>query len=234
LNDNRGPFRWWRSSVRKRDSAIRRRRRPPHGVRCGEVLGQLARSMITPSMTDGGTRKTSLHQGGWGLVGSKLRDSVLPNTFSSRCAAGGFAVFGEIERRFYPQNELDIHAKAPLFIQRKLGEGVVLAPGRDRGPRVARLEWHAHRRYSVIGRRRDHRTSGGDRIATSAWLRTKVGDDVLIQPGVWKIGASGFGFWPGHDGHIKIPQLGRCDHSGSCGAALNRRSIAVRWRHRRG
>lgn len=35
-----------------------------------------------------------------------------------------------------------------------------------------------------------------------------IGNDVLIHPGV-RIGQDGFGFVPGRDGHLKVPQIGR-------------------------
>jgi UDP-3-O-[3-hydroxymyristoyl] glucosamine N-acyltransferase len=144
---------------------------------------------------------------GWCLVGSKLRDAGLPHTVLLSCASVG-RVFAEIARRFYPQHELDIHAQdTAIHPSARLGAGVVLAPGVIIGPNVEIGDGTRIGAYSVIGR--------GVTIGRRAEIGSHVGigfahlgDEVLIQPGV-KIGASGFGFSSGPDGHLKIPQLGR-------------------------
>ena len=144
---------------------------------------------------------------GWCLVGRKARDAVPPNTVLLPCADVG-RVFAGIARRFYPQHELDIQAQeTPIHPSAKLGEGIVLAPGVIIGPGAEIGDATRIGAYSVIGRG----VTVGRRaeIGSHAWVGfAHLGDDVLTQPGV-KIGASGFGFSSGPDGHLKIPQLGR-------------------------
>ena len=144
---------------------------------------------------------------GWCLVGNKPRDAVPPNTVLLPCAAVG-RVFAGIARRFYPQHELDIQAQeTPIHPSAKLGEGIVLAPGVIIGPDAEIGDGTRIGAYSVIGRgvTIGRRAEIGSHVAIGF---AHLGDDVLIQPGV-KIGASGFGFSSGPEGHLKIPQLGR-------------------------
>jgi UDP-3-O-[3-hydroxymyristoyl] glucosamine N-acyltransferase len=131
----------------------------------------------------------------------------LPATVILGCASVGRA-FGAIAKAFYPEHELDIAAQnVAVHPTARLGEGVVLAPGVIVGPHA---EIGAHTRigaHSVIGR--------GVAIGIGCEIGSHVsigfaylGDAVILQPGV-VIGAPGFGFASGADGHVKTPQLGR-------------------------
>ena len=144
---------------------------------------------------------------GWCLVGNKPRDAFPPDTVLLPCAAAA-RVFGDIARKFYPEHELGIHAQeTAIHPSAKLGEGIVLAPGVIIGPNAEIGDATRIGAYSVIGRgvTIGRRAEIGSHVAIGF---AHLGDDVLIQPGV-KIGASGFGFSSGPEGHSKIPQLGR-------------------------
>jgi UDP-3-O-[3-hydroxymyristoyl] glucosamine N-acyltransferase len=103
---------------------------------------------------------------------------------------------------------LDIQAQgAAIDSTAKLGEGVVLASGVVIGPGAEIGDGTRIGAYAVIGRgvTIGRRSEVGSHAAIGF---AHLGDEVLIQPGA-KIGAPGFGFASGSDGHIKIPQLGR-------------------------
>jgi UDP-3-O-[3-hydroxymyristoyl] glucosamine N-acyltransferase len=141
------------------------------------------------------------------LVGTKPQEAAPQDTVLISSAAVGRA-FAAIARHFYPEHEFDIRAQeTPIHPTARLGEGVVLAPGAIVGPHAeigdgARLGAHV-----VIGR--GVTLGRATQIGPHAVIGfAHLGDDVLIQPGV-KIGASGFGFSSGPDGHFKVPQLGR-------------------------
>ena len=144
---------------------------------------------------------------GWCVAGRRARDEVPPDTVLLPCTEVG-RVFAGIARRFYPEHEFDIQAQeTPIHPSARLGDGIVLGPGVIIGPDAEIGEGTRIGAYGVIGR--------GVTIGRRAQIGSHVGigfahlgDDVLIQPGV-KIGSSGFGFFSGPDGHLKIPQLGR-------------------------
>ena len=71
----------------------------------------------------------------------------------------------------------------------EIGAGTLVAPNATIGPSVR------------IGR--DCSVGPG-----ASLIHAVVGNDVIIHPGV-HIGQDGFGFVPGADGHMKVPQIGR-------------------------
>jgi UDP-3-O-[3-hydroxymyristoyl] glucosamine N-acyltransferase len=204
--DNRGPF---RLAELCEEAGLDS---PPHADGGAWVLDVAGLEQAGPphlSFYDGrrGKEVFLATQAGWCLAGKKARDAVPPNTVLLPSSDVG-RVFARIARRFYPQHELDIQAQdTPIHRSAKLGEGIVLAPGVIIGPDAEIGDGTRIGAYSVIGRG----VTIGRRaeIGSHVWVGfAHLGDDVLIQPGV-KIGASGFGFSSGPEGHLKIPQLGR-------------------------
>jgi len=144
---------------------------------------------------------------GWCLVGNKASEATPPRTVPIRCQSVGRA-FGAIARCFYPEHESGIAAQEkPIHPSALLGEGVILAPGVIIGPGAEIGDNTRIGAHAVIGRgvTVGRRSEIGSHSAIGF---AHLGDEVLIQPGA-AIGASGFGFASGADGHIKIPQLGR-------------------------
>lgn len=204
--DNRGPF---RLAELCKEAGLDG---PPHTDGAALVFDVSGLRQAGPphlSFYDGRRDKDDFlaTKAGWCLVGNKLRDSAPSNTVLLPCGAVG-RMFAAIARRFYPEHELDIRAQeTSIHPSAKLGEGVVLAPGVIVGPGAEIGDGTRIGAYSVIGRgvTIGRRVEIGPHVAIGF---AHIGDDVLIQPGV-KIGASGFGFSSGPDGHLKVPQLGR-------------------------
>ena len=137
---------------------------------------------------------------------------ALPHDATARtvrlACASVWRAFAAVARHFYPSHEFDTCTQdAAIHPSARLDEGVVLAPGVIIGPGV---EIGARTRIgagSVVGR--------GVAIGRNCEIGSHVsigfsylGDEVILQPGVI-IGAPGFGFASGADGHVKTPQLGR-------------------------
>ena len=204
--DNRGPF---RLAELCKETGLDG---PPHADGAAlvfDVAGLKQAGPLHLSFYDGRRDKEDFlaTKAGWCLVGNKLRDPVPPGTVLLSCGVVG-RMFAEVACRFYPRHELDIHAQeTSIHPTAKLGEGVVLAPGAIVGPGAEIGDGTRIGAYSVIGRgvTIGRRAEIGPHVAIGF---AHIGDDVLIQPGV-KIGASGFGFVSGAEGHLKIPQLGR-------------------------
>lgn len=116
--------------------------------------------------------------------------------------------FAVIAKLFYPEHELDIRAQSTnVHPTARVDEGAILAPGVVIGPHAEIGAGTRIGAYSVIGR--GVAIGRGCEIGSHVSLGfCYVGDAVLLQPGV-VIGASGFGFSSGRDGHLKTPQLGR-------------------------
>ena len=89
----------------------------------------------------------------------------------------------------------------------KLGDGVSLGPGAVIGARAEIGRGTVIGAGCVIGPgcAIGAGCAVGPQVAISHSL---IGDRVIIHPGV-RIGQDGFGFVPGPEGHLKIPQLGR-------------------------
>src|SRR5258707_6413731 len=204
--DNRGPF---RLAELCEEAGLDRPPNTDGGALVFDVAGLEQAGPPHLSFYDGrqGKEVFLATKAAWCLVSRRARDAVPPDTVLLPCADVG-RVFAGIARRFYPQHELDIQPQeTAIHRSAKLGEGVVLAPGVIIGPDVEIGDGTRIGAYSVIGRG----VTIGRRaeIGSHVWVGfAHLGDDVLIQPGV-KIGASGFGFSSGPDGHLKIPQLGR-------------------------
>jgi UDP-3-O-[3-hydroxymyristoyl] glucosamine N-acyltransferase len=116
--------------------------------------------------------------------------------------------FATIATAFYPDHESGFPPQDRAVHQTaKIGQGVAIGPGAVVGADAqigdgTRLGAHCViGRGVVIGRSCE---IGAHAVIGFAYL----GDHVILQPGV-VIGAAGFGYSSGSDGHMKIPQLGR-------------------------
>jgi UDP-3-O-[3-hydroxymyristoyl] glucosamine N-acyltransferase len=117
--------------------------------------------------------------------------------------------FALAAQMFYPDPlpSPGCHASAVVDPSAVLGEGVVIAAG---AVVAAAAEIGARTRIgpnAVI----EHGVKLGRDCAVGANASVShalIGDRVVIYPGV-RIGTAGFGFEPGPEGHVKVPQLGR-------------------------
>ena len=149
----------------------------------------------------------SSSKGGFCIVRERALDLASPGAILLRAASVPRA-FAAVARLFYPDHENAITAQdTPIHSSARLGEGVVLAPGVVIGPNAEIGDGARIGANAVIGRgvTVGRRSEIGPHVTLEF---CHVGDDVLVQPGA-RIGASGFGFASGVDGHGKIPQLGR-------------------------
>jgi UDP-3-O-[3-hydroxymyristoyl] glucosamine N-acyltransferase len=128
-------------------------------------------------------------------------------TVQLACGSVG-RTYAAVARHFYPEHGQDIRAQdTAIHPSAKICENVVLGPGVVIGPNVEIGEGSRIGAGSVLGRGvaiGRHCEIGSHVSVGFAYL----GDEVILQPGV-VIGAPGFGFASGADGHIKTPQLGR-------------------------
>jgi UDP-3-O-[3-hydroxymyristoyl] glucosamine N-acyltransferase len=204
--DNRGPFRV--SELCARAGLV-----CPPGVDGDalvyDVAGLAQAGSPHLSFYDGNRNRAEFlaTKAGWCLVGTKLRETVPERTVALTAPSVGRA-FAAIAAWFYPEHELDIRAQEMLLHpSAHIGRDVVLAPGVVVGPHAEIGDGSHIGAYSVIGR--GVTVGRGTLIGAQTSIAfAHVGDDVLIQSGA-RIGASGFGFSSGPDGHVKIPQLGR-------------------------
>jgi UDP-3-O-[3-hydroxymyristoyl] glucosamine N-acyltransferase len=130
-----------------------------------------------------------------------------PSAILMPCRSVGRA-FALAARLFYPEHDLEIGLQSePVDPAAHLGEDVVLGAGAVIGAHAEIGSGTRIGPHAVIGRSvtigRNCRIGAHAAIACS-----HIGDEVVIQSGV-TLGASGFGFTPGPDGHLKTPQLGR-------------------------
>jgi UDP-3-O-[3-hydroxymyristoyl] glucosamine N-acyltransferase len=120
-----------------------------------------------------------------------------------------YRAYARIARAFYPDSVpasgvadgAVVHGTARLGEDCTVESGAVVGPGAEVG-RGCRIGANA-----VIG---PNVVLGDDcRVGPCASLLfCRVGDRVIIHPGA-RIGQDGFGFAPGSEGHVKVPQLGR-------------------------
>jgi UDP-3-O-[3-hydroxymyristoyl] glucosamine N-acyltransferase len=146
-------------------------------------------------------------EAGWCIV-TRAPDPAAPNQtrfLLAKSAARSFAVAAQM---FYPEHELDfpaqdvaVHPSARIGDRVALSAGVVIGRDAEIGDDTILAPYCVVGRGVAIGRRCK---IGPHAVIGFAYL----GDEVTVQPGV-VIGASGFGFSSGQDGHRKIPQLGR-------------------------
>lgn len=200
--DNRGPFRlseiclpaqiegdWTGASGLVFDVASLGDAGPPHITFCD------MRRVTGPVVTSAG----------WCIAPPGARPVAETVMLPSSRALASFAI---VAAMFYPQHEAGFSEQdTPIHSSAKLGARVVVSPGVVIGPGAeigddARIGPNAViGRGVTVGRRCE---IGAHAVIGFAYL----GDDVVVQPG-GVIGASGFGFSSGPQGHGKIPQLGR-------------------------
>ena len=116
--------------------------------------------------------------------------------------------FAAAAQMFYPEHETDfqpqdvaVHPSAKIGNRVSMGPGVVVGCDAEIGDDAVLGPHCVVGRGVGIGR---ECKIGPHAVIGFAYL----GDQVVVQPGAI-IGASGFGFASGPDGHRKIPQLGR-------------------------
>jgi UDP-3-O-[3-hydroxymyristoyl] glucosamine N-acyltransferase len=99
-----------------------------------------------------------------------------------------------------------ISPKATVHNSAVTGRGVTIDPGAMIGPRATVGEFTYIGPNVVIGP--DVMIGRGCSIGAGTIIaHAVVGDHVIVHPGA-AIGQDGFGFVPGADGHLKIPQVG--------------------------
>jgi UDP-3-O-[3-hydroxymyristoyl] glucosamine N-acyltransferase len=144
---------------------------------------------------------------GWCIVARKPANSPPGRTrfLLSRWVTRSFAA---VARLFYPEHEfgfstqdVPIHNSAKIGTGVKISQGVMIGPNAEIGDGTCLGPGCVVGRGVAIGRSCE---IGAHAVINFAY----AGDEVIIQPGV-VIGASGFGFASGPEGHLKIPQLGR-------------------------
>jgi UDP-3-O-[3-hydroxymyristoyl] glucosamine N-acyltransferase len=146
-------------------------------------------------------------EAGWCIV-TRLPDHLSPKRTTFLLAKSAGRSFAAAAQMFYPEHESDCPAQdVPVHPSAKIGDRVTLSPGVVIGRDAEIGDDTVLGPHCVVGRgvaigRRCK--IGPHAVVGFAYL----GDEVIIQPGVI-IGASGFGFSSGPDGHRKIPQLGR-------------------------
>lgn len=144
---------------------------------------------------------------GWCITGQNERGRDSPRTVFLR-AKSTLSSFAAAARMFYADSGagfswqgMAIHPSAKIGANVAISPGVVIGANAEIGDDTRLGPNVTIGRGVAIGRRCE--------IAPQAVLGfVYVGDDVIIQPGV-VIGASGFGFSAGPEGHVRIPQLGR-------------------------
>jgi len=148
------------------------------------------------------------------LVTERFAPLVPKRTIPLRVAEP-YRAFVMVARRLFPEalrpsSLFEAKAVAPgAFVHdsARLEHGVVVDPAVVIGPRAEIGAGTRIAAGAVIGP--DVRIGRDCSIgATTSVVHALIGDRVTIHPGC-RIGQDGFGFVPGPQGHIKIPQIGR-------------------------
>ncbi len=120
-----------------------------------------------------------------------------------------YSAYARVAAAFYPQDHpvSAISEKADIDPDAQIGANCSIANGVRIGPGVTIGN------NCIIGANTEIASGcalGDDcRIASNVTLQyCLLGKEVIIHPGV-RIGQDGFGFAPGAQGHLKVPQLGR-------------------------
>jgi UDP-3-O-[3-hydroxymyristoyl] glucosamine N-acyltransferase len=202
--DNRGPFRlseicrvaqiegdWASQPDSVHDVAALDCAGPLHLTFCDQ------RQAVSPILTSAGWCIT-----GPGGGGHETSSTVFLRAKSAQSSFAAVArlFYPDCDSTFAPQNA-PVHPSAKIGARVTLSPGVVIGPNAEIGDDTRLGPNVAIGRGVTIGRRCE---IGAQVVLGFAYL----GDDVVIQPGA-VIGASGFGFSSGPQGHTKIPQLGR-------------------------
>ncbi|MEW6644457.1 MAG: UDP-3-O-(3-hydroxymyristoyl)glucosamine N-acyltransferase [Pseudomonadota bacterium] len=148
------------------------------------------------------------------LVSERMEPAVPPHVAVLR-VADPYRAFVRVARQFYaeslrPQSSFGndgIASSAVIHPTAHLEEGVVVDPLAVIGPDVEIGAGTVIGSNAVIGANvkigRDCSIGMGSSIICAL-----IGNGVIIHPGC-RIGQDGYGFVPGPDGHMKIPQTGR-------------------------
>jgi UDP-3-O-[3-hydroxymyristoyl] glucosamine N-acyltransferase len=146
---------------------------------------------------------------------SERLEADIPAHVAALRVADPYRAFVRIGREFHadalrPQSSFDLTGIAPsavIHATAHLEDGVVVDPLAVIGPDVEIGSGTVIGANVVIGAGvkigRDCSVGPGTSI-----LCALIGNDVIIHPGC-RIGQDGFGFVPGRDGHLKVPQTGR-------------------------
>jgi UDP-3-O-[3-hydroxymyristoyl] glucosamine N-acyltransferase len=206
--DNRGPFTL--AEICAKTASIA----PPGAPMDVEIfdLASLDGASLQHLSFFAGGRKAleSFHRSaaGFCLVPAKEKKLKAPSDMTLLSCASVNHAFADAARLFYPEASLSIWQQDKLVDPRaRLGKDVVLGPGVVIGPGAEIGDGAKIGAGSVIapgvaiGR---HCEIGSNVTISHAY----IGDKVVILPGA-QIGQPGFGFASSHDGHAKVPQLGR-------------------------
>ncbi len=148
------------------------------------------------------------------LVSERLADSVPPHIAVLR-VADPYRAFVRVAREFHPDalrpsSAFGTDGVAPSAViheAARLEDGVIVEPLAVIGPDVEIGAGTVIGAGAMIGAGvkigRDCSIGAGCTITCAL-----IGNDVIIHPGC-RIGQDGYGYVPGRDGHIKVPQTGR-------------------------
>jgi UDP-3-O-[3-hydroxymyristoyl] glucosamine N-acyltransferase len=144
---------------------------------------------------------------GWCVI-TRLPDNASAKSTRFLIAKSAARSFAAAAQMFYPEHEQEFPAQdAAVHASAKIGNRVAMAPGVVVGRDAEIGDDTKLGAHCIIGR--GVAVGRGCKIGPHAVIGfAYLGDEVIVQPGVI-IGASGFGFISGPDGHRKIPQLGR-------------------------
>jgi len=132
-----------------------------------------------------------------------------PKTMALLLTEEPYSGYARVARSFYPEEPVKPAVAAETSVDKtaRIGHGCRIEPGAVIGAQaVIGTDCHVGAnavidRGVVVGK--------GCIIGASASLAyCIVGDRVIVHAGV-RIGQDGFGFAPGPEGHLKVPQLGR-------------------------
>lgn len=120
-----------------------------------------------------------------------------------------YLAYARTAQRFYPEPELsgNISKNAIVHSTTKLGKGCTVDDGAVVKAGTVLGDFCHVGSHAVVGENvtiGDHTHVGANAVVSHAL----IGRHVRIYPGAC-IGQDGFGFAPGPDGHVKVPQLGR-------------------------
>lgn len=142
------------------------------------------------------------------LLHPKYRERA-PQGMALLLSADPYRAYAKAATLFYPGTKpaADVSAAAIVAADAVIADGVSISAGAVIGSQAeigAGTVIHAN---AVIG---EGVVVGRDCVIGSgvSLVCAKLGDRVILHSGV-RIGQDGFGFAPGRDGHLKVPQLGR-------------------------
>ncbi len=155
----------------------------------------------------------SVTEGGVCLTSARFADKA-PAGIALLISRAPYRAFVTVVRTLFPEalrpstfEDGKVAERAVVDPTARLEAGVSVDPGAVIGPRAEIGGGSRIGANAVIGA--NVRIGRNCTIGAGATLfHTLAGDRVIIHPGA-RIGQDGFGYVPGRDGHLKVPQIGR-------------------------